>query len=128
MNEEKVTDEAIVMELCRQKQFLLEEQERTGNTPNTQLVYVTGEAVFEILDLIKRLHDENERLTKELSNVPDPFPCKVGSGCEAAGQSCYDCPNNRYRQQVAKEILQEGKHCLSKSLQDWIKERYGMED
>lgn len=29
--------------------------------------------------------------------------------------------------ETAKEILQEGKYCLSKSLKDWIKERYGVE-
>lgn len=37
----------------------------------------------------------------------------------------------RARQQAvkdtAKEILQEGKYCLSKSLRDWIRERYGVE-
>ena len=31
------------------------------------------------------------------------------------------------RKETAKEILQEGKYCLSKSLQDWIKERYDVE-
>lgn len=29
---------------------------------------------------------------------------------------------------TAKEILQEGKYCLSKSLQEWIKERFGLEE
>ena len=64
-NKKKPTDEDIVMTLCKQKQFLLEEQERTGNTPDTQLVYVTGEAVFEILDLIHHLQSENENLKAE---------------------------------------------------------------
>ena len=51
----------------------------------------------------RRIAAETEQL--------DPFPCKMGSGCEAAGQGCYDCPNNRYREQIvkdtAKEILDE---------------------
>lgn len=33
----------------------------------------------------------------------------------------------KIRKEIAKEILQEGKHCLSKSLQDWIKEQFGVE-
>jgi hypothetical protein len=64
MEEKNLTDEAVVKALCEQKQFLLEEQERTGNAPDTQLVYVTGEAVFEILDLIHRLQSENETQRK----------------------------------------------------------------
>lgn len=68
IKEKKLTDEDIVMALCKQKQFLLEEQERTGNTPDTQLVYVTGEAVFEILDLIKRLQEENADYERKLED------------------------------------------------------------
>lgn len=62
MEEKKLTDEEIVKAFEDEKQFLLEEQERTGNTPDTQLIYVRGEAVFEILDLIHRLQAENDRL------------------------------------------------------------------
>lgn len=63
--------EEIVKALCKQKQFLLEEQERTGNTPDSQLVYITGEAVFEILDIIHRLQDDYSKLKERYVKVLD---------------------------------------------------------
>jgi hypothetical protein len=45
MEEKKLTDEEIVNELENQKQYLVEEQERTGNSPDTQLVCITGSEV-----------------------------------------------------------------------------------
>ena len=80
--------------------------------------------------ILLQTNNELQKQVDELQQI-DPFPCKVGSGCESAGKGCYTCINNRYRQQAvkdtAKEILQEGKYCLSKSLRDWIKEHYGVE-
>ena len=56
--EMKLTDEDIVMSLCAERQHLLNEQRLTGRAPDEQIVYVTGGAVFEILDLIHRLQNE----------------------------------------------------------------------
>lgn len=65
MEEKKLTDEEIVKAFEDEKEFLLKEEKRTGNAPDTQLVYIRGEAVLKIIDLIHRLQDEK----KELENL-----------------------------------------------------------
>lgn len=81
MNEEKeldkdinvpnkeLTNEEVIKALENEKEFLLKEEKRTGNTPDTQLVYIKGEAVLKILDLIHHLQSENARLTEEFENM-----------------------------------------------------------
>ena len=64
MEEKKPTDEEVVNALEERKQWLLEEQRRTGNSPEFQCLYITGIAVLEILDLIQRQKAEIERLTE----------------------------------------------------------------
>ena len=51
------------------------------------------------------LQKEISRLHGELAKVPDPFPCKVGSGCESAGEGCYTCQNNRYLDRALTSIM-----------------------
>lgn len=67
----KLTDEEIVMSLCAQRQHLLNEQRLTGRAPDEQIVYVTGGAVFEILDLIHRLQADYSNLKERYVKVLD---------------------------------------------------------
>ena len=69
MEEKKPTDEEVVNALEERKQWLLEEQRRTGNSPEFQCLYITGTAVLEILDLINRQKAEIERLTEEIKTT-----------------------------------------------------------
>ena len=64
-------DEEIVKALEDEKEFLLREEKRTGNAPDTQLVYIRGEAVLKILDLIHRLQDDYSNLKERYVKVLD---------------------------------------------------------
>ena len=87
---------------------------------------------------------EIERLTRELDDtisMNEMYIKQVRQNAELQQQIdelkdiCLDCPyklkfdeiEKQAVKDTAKEILQEGKYCLSKSLRDWIKEHYGVE-
>lgn len=97
----------------------------------------------------ERLENDNERLDKnnvvlqkqinELKEQRDVFKRLFESANTSnfTTNSIIETMNSFYREQaehlaelkikqVVKEILQEGKYCLSKSLQNWIKEHYGV--
>ena len=69
-----------------------------------------------LAERVKELEEENTVLANRLAEVPDPFPCKVGSGCEAAGSGCYTCPNNRYRQYDQKVWVQK----ILSEMKTWV--------
>lgn len=69
-----------------------------------------------LAERVKELEEENTALANSLAEVPDPFPCKVGSGCEAAGSSCYTCPNNRYSQYDQKVLVQK----ILSEMKTWV--------
>lgn len=132
--------EEIVKALCKQKQFLLEEQERTGNTPDTQLVYVTGEAVFKILELIHRLQGENERLTEEngqlkgynsgleyenaeLQQQVDELKTNQVIECHGMLKGC-DMVKQAVKE-TAKEILTDAKKWVKEHYKDKVTDSFG---
>lgn len=69
--EKKLTDEEIVKALEDEKEFLLREEKRTGNAPDTQLLYIRGEVVLKILDIIHRLQDENGKQKAEIEELKE---------------------------------------------------------
>lgn len=69
--EKKLTNEEIVKAFEDEKEFLLKEEKRTGNAPDTQLVYIRGEAVLKILDLIHRLQEDYSKLKERYVKVLD---------------------------------------------------------
>ena len=75
MEEKKLTDEEIVKALEYEKEHLLREEKLTGNAYNTQSVYMRGEGVLAILNLIHRLQAEIERLIDEKWKVQDDLDC-----------------------------------------------------
>lgn len=74
--------------------------------------------------------EEYDRLKRDAERYNPFWFCTFG-GCEGICSDCKDtCEMSIFvkeRKETAKEILQEGKYCLSKSSQDWIKERFGVE-
>ena len=65
-------------------------------------------------ELQKQVDELTDKLGKVLSGI-NADELLVAKGIEQAVKD------------VGKEILREGKHCLSKSLREWIKERCGLE-
>lgn len=131
--EKKLTDEEIVKALEYEKEHLLREEKLTGNAYDTQSVYMRGEGVLAILNLIHRLQAEIERLTEEKWNVQDDLDCYHATNTELqkqvdelktelekayeteraniqaeiadAGTSCHWCKQQAVKD-TAKEILQ----------------------
>ena len=98
--------------------------------------------VEELQQQIERLTEENGWLSKECNKataecaelqkqVDELKGCVISQTnyIERLEMDIMDFPYDKDKavKDTAKEILQEGKYCLSKSLQDWIKERYGVE-
>lgn len=138
----KSTDEEVVNALEEQKQYLLEEQRRTGNSPEFQCLYITGIAVLEILDLIQRQKAEIERLT-ELQSRSSYRVAELGienaelqkqvdereNEIDRLEKVVHEQSEQYYNleQRTAVEILQKGRYCMPSGLRDWICERYGVE-
>jgi hypothetical protein len=99
MEEKKITAKDILEAAERMRNEVDSSEPKMIVLPAQLLFDVIYSYQDEIADLEKQMDhlvDENRRL--------DPFPCRIGSGCEAAGKCCYTCPNNRYRQHAAKEF------------------------